>query len=74
MNARTMNRKYFDARIARLNDITGFNYGVEMGSAYTSYKLTQNNGSKVVIYCATRKELDAAISGMLELAYAMKGI
>lgn len=72
MNTRAMNRKYFDARINRLNDITGLNYEVEMGSAYTSYKITTNNGSKVVIYCKTRAELDAVISGMIELAWAMK--
>lgn len=74
MNARQMTRAYFDARIARLNNITGLHYGYESGSAYTSYKIVQNQGSRTVVYAKTKRELDTAISGMLELAYAIKGI
>ena len=69
MDTRKMNRAYFNTRIARVNAIAGLGYKVEMGSAYTSYKVTNSTGSRIIGYCNTKKELDAFISGMLEMAY-----
>ena len=69
METRKMNRAYFDARIARVNNLMGVDYKVEMGSAYTGWKVTNSTGSRIIGYCNTRKELDAFISGMIEAAH-----
>lgn len=65
-------RAYLETRIERLNTLTNLNYEYESGSAYTSYKIVQNHGSRTVVYAKTKRELDTAIGGMIELAYAMK--
>ncbi len=74
MNTRSMNRAYFEARIARLNAIAGTSFDIEMGNAYQCWKVTNESGSHNHVSVETRKELDAAISGMIELAYIMKGV
>ena len=64
MNRAYFNRAYFDARIARVNNLMGVEYKIEYDSTYAAWKVIA--GSRFVGYCNTHKEFDAFISGMIE--------